>query len=81
MYKSQLILSYFKDKNVSLTRTIESSEKDIINGVVSKPARELVKMADYLAKVREDKQQFIEKWDGKYPNTVVGDANVLLNIN
>lgn len=27
------------------------------------------------------KQQFIEKWDGKYPNTVVGDANVLLNIN
>ena len=49
MYKSQLILSYFKDKNVSLTRTIESSEKDIIN------------MVDYLAKVREDKQQLLDE--------------------
>ena len=61
MYKSQLILSYFKDKNVSLTSTIEYSEKDIINGVVSKSARELVKMADYLDKVREDKQQLLDE--------------------
>lgn len=27
------------------------------------------------------KQQFIEKWDGKYPTTVAGNADILLNVN